>query len=190
MGFTPMIENIGEVFSAQKDGSPPTILASGHAPGESGVSVVHQHYRGGAHFRASPRQHVISFVSRSRIHCRLGHRALCHEAHDGSLVICLAGLDTGGDTDQDIESILVAVRPDKFALTAAEHGTLEAQLIDRLGGYDQLLLDTARELVLESGHGYPRGTQFWNETAGRFVDTLAASHSVGSKRKNEWTTEQ
>ena len=45
-----MIADIGEVFSAQKDGAPPTILASGHAPGESGVSVVSLRYQGSAHF--------------------------------------------------------------------------------------------------------------------------------------------
>lgn len=178
-----MIADIGEIFSAQKDGAPPTILASGHAPGESGVSVVHRHYLGGAHFRASPRQHVISFVSRSRIRCRLKHHALCHEAHDGSLLICPAGLYTSADTDQDLDSILVAVRPDKFALTAAEQGTLEAKLIGRLGGHDQFLLDLARELVLESRDVYPRGTVFWNETAGRFVGTLAAYHAIGIKEK-------
>lgn len=178
-----MIADIGEVFSAQKAGDPPTILASGHAPGESGVSVLHRRYRGGAHFRVSPRQHVISFVSRSRIQCRLRHRALCHEAHDGSLVICPAGLDTGGDTDQDLDSILVAVRPDKFALAAAERGTLEARMIGRLGGHDQVLFDIARELVLESKDGYPRGTVFWNETAGRFVDALAAHHAIGNEGK-------
>ena len=45
-----MIADIGEVFSAQKDGSPPTILASGCAPGESGVSVVSLRFQGSAHF--------------------------------------------------------------------------------------------------------------------------------------------
>ena len=67
-----MIADIGEVFSAQSDGAPPTILASGQAPGESGVSVVELRFQGGARFRPSLRQHLISFVSRSRIHCRLG----------------------------------------------------------------------------------------------------------------------
>ena len=46
-----MIADIGEVFSAQKDGTPPSILASGCAPGESGVSVVSLRYKGSAHFR-------------------------------------------------------------------------------------------------------------------------------------------
>src|SRR5215813_13911693 len=122
-----MIADIGEVFSAQKDGSPPTVLADGRAPGESGVSVMSLRYKGGAHFSACLRQHLIAFVSKTRIKCRLAGRALYHKAHEGSLAICPAGLDTSADTDQDLNALFVAVRPDKFALAAAEeadHGSL------------------------------------------------------------------
>src|SRR6516165_8831032 len=90
-----MIADIGEVFSAQKDGSPPTILAGGRAPGESGVSVVSLRYKGGAHFSACLRQHLIAFVSKTRIKCRLAGRALYHKAHEGSLAICPARLTAG-----------------------------------------------------------------------------------------------
>jgi AraC family transcriptional regulator len=134
MSSKPMMSEVGEIFSAQKDGSPPTILASGRAPGESGVSVVSLRYQGGAHFSATLRQHLVAFVSKTRIRCRLAGRALDHQAHEGSLAICPAGLDTGADADQDLASLLVAVRPDKFALAAAEDGTLEAELIGRLCG--------------------------------------------------------
>ena len=44
--FEIMISDIGEIFTAQKDGAPPTILASGGAPGESGVCVVSLRYKG------------------------------------------------------------------------------------------------------------------------------------------------
>src|SRR6516165_6706008 len=169
-----MIADIGEVFSAQKDGSPPTILATGCAPGESGVSVVSLRYKGGAHFRACLRQHLVAFVSKARIKCRLARRTLHHTAHEGSLAICPAGLATSADTDQDLNVLLVTVRPDKFALAAAEEGTLEAELIGRLCGHDQTLLDLAGVLAREGKEGYPRGTLFWNETAGQFVDILAA----------------
>jgi AraC family transcriptional regulator len=178
-----MIADVGEVFSAQKDGSPPTILASGRAPGESGVSVVNLRYRGSAHFSAYLRQHLVAFVSKTRIKCQLAGRTLDHKAHEGSLAICPAGLDTSADTDQDLSALLVAVRPDKFALAAAEDGRLEAELIDRLCGHDQTLLDLAGVLARESKEGYPRGTVFWNETAGQFVDTLAARHARGTKTK-------
>jgi len=174
-----MLTDIGDISSAQKDGSPPTILASGQAPGDSSVSIASLYFQGGAHFHGFLRQHVVSFISRARISCRIARRALCHEAHEGSLAICPAGVDACAHSDQDIASILVAVRPDKFALAAAEDGTLEAHLSGRLCGHDQTLLDIARVLVQENRGGYPGGTVFWNETAGQFVDTLAARHAVG-----------
>jgi len=178
-----MISDIGEVFSAQKDGSPPTVLATGCAPGESGVSVVNLRYWGSAHFSAHLRQHLIAFVSKTRIKCRLAGRALYHRAHEGSLAICPAGLDISADTDQDLNALLVAIRPNNFALAAAEEGTLEAELSSRLCGHDQTLLDLAGVLARESKEGYPRGTLFWNETAGQFVDILAARYAMGTRAK-------
>ena len=178
-----MISDIGQIFSAQKDGSPPTILAGGCAPGESGVSVVSLRYKGSAHFSACLRQHLIAFVSKTRIKCRLAGRALYHRAHEGSLAICPAGLDISADTDQDLNALLVAIRPNNFALAAAEEGTFEAELSSRLCGHDQTLLDLAGVLARESKEGYPRGTLFWNETAGQFVDILAARYAMGTRAK-------
>ena len=179
-----MIADIGEVFSAQKDGASPTILASGRAPGESGVSVLNLRYKGAAHFRAYLRHHLVAFVSTSRIKCRMAQRSLHHTAHQGSLAICPAGLDTGAEADQDLNALFVAVRPDKFALAAAEDGKLDAQLISRLCGHDQTLLDLARVLAREGKEGYPRGTLFWNETAGQFIDVLATHHAMGTSTKS------
>ena len=178
-----MIAEIGEVFSAQKDGAPPTILATGRAPGESGVSVVSMRFQGGAHFSACLRQHLVAFISKARIKCRLARSTLHHNAHEGSLAICPAGLDTSADADQDLNALLVAVRPDKFALAAAEAGTLEAGLIGRLCGHDQTLLDLAGVLARESREGYPQGTVFWNETAGQFIDNFAMRHAMETKAK-------
>ena len=121
--------------------------------------------------------------SKARIKCRLAGRTLHHKAHEGSLAICPAGLDTSAEADQDLNALLVAVRPDKFALAAAEDGTLEAQLIGRLCGHDQTLLDLAGVLARESREGYPHGTVFWNETAGQFIDNLAIRHAMGTKAK-------
>jgi AraC family transcriptional regulator len=176
-----MTSDFGKAIHAQKNGDAPTILAYGSAPGESGLSVVHVHYQGSAHFMASLKQHMISFVSPARMHCRLEGGLLTHEAHEGSLAIGPAGLDTSADSDRDLTSLIVMVQPDKLALAAAEDGTLEAQLTGRLRGDDQALLNLARRLVLETKEGYPRGTIFWNETAGRFIDALATNHMVGSK---------
>lgn len=150
MSSIPVISEVGEVLCAQKDGSPPTILASGRAPGESGVSVVSLRFQGSAHFSAYLRQHLVAFHSKTRIKCRAAGRVLFHKAHEGSLAICPAGLDTSAEADQDLNAMLVAVRPDKFALAAAEDGTLEAQLIGRLCGHDQTLLDLAGVLARES----------------------------------------
>jgi AraC family transcriptional regulator len=176
-----MIPDIGKVIHAQKNGDAPTTLAYGSAPGESGLFVVNVHYQGSAHFIGSLKQHMISFVSPARMHCRLAGQSLTHEAHEGSLAIGPAGLDTSADSDRDLTSIVVMVQPDKLALAAAENGTLEAQLAGRLRGRDPALLDLARILVLENKSGYPRGTIFWNETAGNFIDTLATNHMIGAK---------
>jgi AraC family transcriptional regulator len=35
--------------------------------------------------------------------------------------------------------------------------------------------------------GYPRGTLFWNETAGHFVDILATRHAMGTRQKRNGT---
>jgi AraC family transcriptional regulator len=129
------------------------------------------------------RQHLIAFVSKTRIKCRLAGRALYHKAHEGSLAICPAGLDTSADTDQDLNALFVAVRPDKFALAAAEEGALEAELSSHLCGHDQVLLDLAGVLARESKGGYPRGTLFWNETASRLVDILATRYAMGTRAK-------
>jgi AraC family transcriptional regulator len=179
-----MLSEVGELVSLQENGTPPRVLASGQAPGESGLSIASLHYESGAHFTGNLRQHLISFISPTRISCRLAGEAQCHNAHEGSLAICPAGLDTSADTDQDLDVLLVAVQPHRLALAATEDGTLEAQLVGRLSGHDQTLLDFARILVLESKNGYPRGTIFWNETAGQFIGFLAAHHTVGAKRQS------
>ena len=76
----------GEIRLAQADGSPPTALAAGYAPGESGVSILSVRFRGGAHFSVTARQHVVCFVSQVRIECsmagRLHRRALQSQMHD------------------------------------------------------------------------------------------------------------
>ena len=56
---------------------------------------------------------------------------------------------------------------------------LDAQLIDRLSGYDQALFDLARGLASESASGYPNGPLFWNEIASALIDGLLARHTAG-----------
>jgi AraC family transcriptional regulator len=176
-----MISEIGEALSVQENGAAPTILASGCAPGESGLSFVSLRYEGGAHFVATPRQHLVSFISKAHINCKLGTQVLRHWSHCGTMAICPAGVDTSAYTQQDLDSVLIAVEPDKLALAAAQEGVLGIQLIGRLSGDDQTLFELALALVKESRERYPRGTVFWNETAGRFIQTLAAHHAPGAR---------
>ena len=179
-----MMIDIGEIYLAQGDGGRPTTLAAGSAPGESGVSILSVRFRGGAHFSATPRRHLIWFhlSSQVRVECRIAGRALRHEPPAGSLAICPAGTDSAADTEESFDAIVVAVNPGQLALAAAEESALEAQLKERLSGYDQVLLDLARTLALESADGYPNGPLFWNEVASGFIDSLVALHTSELER--------
>jgi AraC family transcriptional regulator len=174
-----MMTAIGELTLAQEDGGLPTTLAAGSAPGESGVSILSMRFRGGAHFSATPRQHLIWFQMSSQacFECRIAGRALRHEPPAGSLAICPAGADCAADAGASVDAILVAIDPSQFALAAAEDSALEARLVERLSGCDQALLDLARILASESADDYPHGTLFWNEAAGGFIDGLVSRHS-------------
>jgi len=170
-----MWAGIGEVRAAQADGSPPTPLAAGSAPGESGVSVLRMRFHGGMHFAATPQGHCVCFqMPQLRIERRMAGRALRREAPTGSLAICPAGFDCAADVEESVDGLLVAIDPGWFSLAAAEDSALDAQLIGCLFGYDQALLDLARTLALESTANYPNGPLFWNEVAGDFIDNLLA----------------
>ena len=176
-----MLSEMGDVSSIQRDGDPPTVVTSGAAPGESGVSLVQLRYQGGAHFHADLHQHVVAFVSAGPITCRVAGKTLQHEAVDGSLALFPAGIDTAADCDRDIQSLLIAIDPGRLALACAEDGAASAQLIERLKGYDDRLWHLGQLLADECAHGYPRGALFWNETASRLMASLAASHTTGAK---------
>ena len=170
---------IGELYLVQEDGGLPTTLAAGSAPGESGVSVFSLRFRGGAHFSATPRQHLVWFhmSSQVRFECRIADRALGHEVPAGSLAICPAGIDSAADAEESVDATVVAINPGQLALTAAEESALEARLIESFSGRDQALLDLARTLASESADGYPNGPLYWNEVASGFIDGLVARHT-------------
>src|SRR6266436_1908738 len=160
-----MWAGIGEVHAAQADGSSPTPLAAGSAPGESGVSVLRMRFHGGMHFAATPQRHCVCFqMPQLRIERRMAGRALRREPA-GSLAICPAGFDCAADVEESVDGLLVAIDPGWFSLAAAEDSALDAQLIGCLFGYDQALLDLARTLALESAAAYPNGPLFWIEVA-------------------------
>jgi AraC family transcriptional regulator len=171
-----MIES-GAFYLAQEDGGLPTTLASGSAPGESGVSVLNLRFQDGFHFSATPQQHLIWFGSPVRVDCRIAGRTLRHQAPAGSLTICPAGIDCGADAEESVDALLVAIDPGQLALAAAEGSALKARLNERLSGYDQGLLDLARSLALESAAGLPNGPLYWNEVASGFIDGLVTRHT-------------
>jgi AraC family transcriptional regulator len=175
----------GELSLAQKDGGWPTVLASGSPPGESGVSILDARFKDGAHFRATPRQHLIWFKvsSQARIECRIAGRGLWHQPLPGSLAICPAGIDSAADTEASIHSLVVSVDPRQLSLAAAEDSTLKAQLNERLSGYDRVLFDLARILALESADDYPNGPLFRNDVASGFIGNLVARYISESESR-------
>ncbi|MGA7265590.1 MAG: AraC family transcriptional regulator [Stellaceae bacterium] len=171
-----MVE-IGTLCMAQQDGGAPTTLATGSAPGESGVSVLSVQFDGGMHLLTTPRCHCICFqLAPGRVEKRMAGRVACYERPVGSLTINPAGYDFAADADQDLEILVVAVDPGRMALAAAECALPEARLIERMYGDDPTLFALARSMAFESVHNYPSGALSWNETASSFVDGLVAGH--------------
>jgi AraC family transcriptional regulator len=166
-------------FLAQEDGSPPATLAAGSARGESGVSVLSVRFQGGAHFSATPQNHLIWFQMspQARFACRIADQSLQHHPAAGSLAICPAGMDCAADTGESTDALVVTIEPSRLSLAAAEDSALAAQVVERFSGYDQALLDLGRALALETADDYPNGPLFWNEIASAFIDGLIARHT-------------
>ena len=175
-----MLSDIGDVSSIQRNGDPPTVITAGAAPGESGVAVVQLHYRGGVHFRADLRHHVVGFVTAGPISCRMADRTLQHDAQEGGLSVFPAGIDTAADCERDTGTLLISIDPSRLALASAEDSGPGGRLVERLDGFDGRLWRIGRVLADECADGYPRGALFWNETASRLIAGLAARHTVGA----------
>jgi AraC family transcriptional regulator len=171
-----------ELFMAQTDGACPAVLAAGNAPGESGVSIVRMRFKGGAHFNGTFHHHLVFFQLSPQMgfECRFAGRPIWHEPPSGRLAIIPAGMDVIADAEETLDAILVAINPSQLALAVAEDSAPEAQMIERISGYDQALLDRARTLALETAKGYPRGPLLWNEIASGFIDRLVAHHTCGA----------
>jgi AraC family transcriptional regulator len=178
-----MMPTAGELRLAQEDGGPPTTLAAGSAPGESGVSVLGVRFRGGAHVDMKAGRHLVCFVSQVHIECRMAGRANAEHAPTGSLAICPAGIDAAADAGERVDAIIVTIEPGRLALAAAEDSALEARLMERLSGYDRSLFDLARALAFQSAEDYPNGPLFWNEAASRFIEGLVARHTSGMESR-------
>jgi AraC family transcriptional regulator len=174
-----MFDEASEVRFAQQDGSVPTVLGAGSAPGESGLSILNARFQGSGHFSAKPRSHHMYFLFSEQVHfeCRIADRRLSHAPRAGSLAICPAGADYRADASGSVEAIVVAIDPGKLALAAAEGSALDAQLIERFAGYDQPLLDLACGLASETARGHPNGPLFWNHMASAFLGSLLVRHT-------------
>jgi AraC family transcriptional regulator len=174
-----MFHEISELRLAQADGSLPTAVAAGSAPGESGVFVYGARFHGGGHISATPRLHHICFhvVPGSHFDCRIADQVLSHKPSRGCVAICPSGADYAADGEGTTEAIIVAVDPGRFALAAAEGSALGAELIDRLAGHDQALFDVARSMAAECADGYPNGPLFWNGLASTFIEGLLVRHA-------------
>jgi|RhiMethySRZTD1v2_1073278.scaffolds.fasta_scaffold539629_1 AraC family transcriptional regulator len=176
-----MIGSSGELCLVQKDGCPPTRLAAGNAPGESGVSILSLRFEGGMHLRAAVPQHLVCFHTEARFDCRIGDCMLRHVPPTGSLAICPAGIDCAAEAEGSLDLIVIGVDPERFSLAAAQDAGPAAQLQERLAGFDGELLVIARALAAECERNFPNGPLYWNEQAARFVDALVARHSTGAK---------
>jgi AraC family transcriptional regulator len=184
------VTGIGELCLAQENGELPTTLATGSAPGESGLAVLKLRFEGGLHLTATSRQHLICFQQMTEscsFECRFADRTVSHEPPTGSVAICPAGIDQAADAVGSVDVLVIAIDPGRFALAAAEDRALDAQLIERFSGYDRQLLSLGRTLALESASDYPNGPLFWNERASAFVDCLVARHTSRPVRQARGT---
>ena len=179
-----MFEEVAELSLAQEDGGLATALAVGREAGENGVFVLSARFDGAAHLSATPRRHHVCFQisQQTRFDCHIADQRLSHRPAAGSFAICPAGADYCADAEGSVDAILVAIDPGQFALAAMEDASHDAQLMVRLSGYDQSLLDLARTLVRESTDGGSSGPLFWSEVAARFIDRLITRHPSARQR--------
>ena len=181
---------IGELCLMQKDGELPTTLATGRAPGESGVTLLNLQFEGGLHVSGTSRQHLVLFQQMTEscsFECRFADRTVSHDPPTGALAICPAGIDQAADAVGSVDVLIIAIDPGRLALAAAEDQALDAQLIECFSGYDRSLLGLARTLAFESASDYPNGPLFWNACASSFIDGLVARHTSRPVRQARGT---
>ena len=172
---------IGDTSMAQADGSLPATLTAGSAPGESGVSVFGLRFKGGAHFSATLRRHLVCFqvTPEVRLECRMAGQTLRHEPPAGSLAIFPAGIDCAADAEGSVEALLVAIDPGQLAL--GRRGGIGAG-----GGAGRAHVGPATRRCSTSRAAWPRrarpaiptGRSTWNELASGFIDNLVARHTA------------
>lgn len=187
-----MFQEPSEVQMAQADGGLPTAVAAGSAPGESGVFVFRSRFAGSGCINAKPRLHHLCFHLNPIAHvdARIADRALSFEAASGSLAICPAGADYAAEGEGNVEAIMVAIDPGRFALAATDGSSFRAELIERFSSYDRQLFDLARGLAVECAVGFPNGPLFWNDLASAFIDGLLVRHTSRVRELRPWMLDE
>jgi AraC family transcriptional regulator len=177
------LSKFGEPIWTQRDDGPPAILEAGGAPGESGVSVLRLQMQRVTHFKPAPQHHLI-FLQVSphlRLDCRIAGSVLRHETGAGAIAICPAGSEGSVESHSNADCLVVAVKPGHVALAAAEDSAIEAQLCERLAGYDQALLRIASLLALENAKNHPGGLLLWNNAAQSFIHRLVLAYTTAPR---------
>lgn len=171
--------DLGEFQMTKKGGDHSLVVDASRAQGESGVTVGRIKFEQAAHFSAKSRQHLIFFqVSPNlRLECSMAGRSLRHEAFTGCLAICPAGVDCSATSNTAAEMLVIGVDPSQLSVAAAEDSALEAQIIERMSGYDRNLHWAADALASQSAQDYPDGPLAWNEVACSFVNGLVSRHT-------------
>ena len=124
------------------------------------------------------RQHLVFLQMSSdlRLKCQIGEHRLVHAPRFGALAICPAGIDSSVESDTDMDTLVLAIEPSRFTLAAAEADAPQAQLNERLSGYDPELFAIAKLLMAETKAGYPNGPLFWSEISDEFMSHLIDGH--------------
>jgi AraC family transcriptional regulator len=172
--------NCANFKCSQGNGLPPTLIARGNAPGESGVSVLHAHFRDGGHLSSVDDSHLV-FLHLSEaawVECCLAGERLAHQAQLGTMGICPSGADCIVESTSDIEGLIVAIDPGALALAASEGSAPFVDVIPCLADKDLELLRLGRILAQECRADYPNGPLYWHELADRFIERVLARHTT------------
>ena len=169
----------GEAIWMQRDDDPSAVYAAHTAQGESGVAVTCLRFQRFAQFRAAPTQHLVfmQLSPRLRLDCRVAGGRLRHEQVTAGIAIVPAGVDSSVSSNTTADVMVVAVKPGRLALAAADDLAVEAQLRERISGNDRTLLEIARRLAAETATGGVSGLRLWNDAANDFIDRLLQAHT-------------
>lgn len=167
-------------FYSEGNGLPPTPIAQGSAPGESGLSILNARFRDAAHVKATDERHLV-FLHLSEpawVECKMGSNRVLHQARVGTMGVCPSGAECVAKCQNEIETLLVSIDPTALALAGSEKSQHSVDLAPRLVGQDIELFHVGQMLTQECRAGYPNGPLHWHELAEKFIDRILAEHST------------